>query len=347
MGDVTNAVNGINGMFGGLFDELNKAGQGVPEACYVPAEVSTANLSKVDICSSLGTVEKLEEELCPKELPDIPGFKKKNNTITLNANNAIKEYCNTIKNGISSVIGNLDIYGSDLGLGGAGEQVAYPNGKSADTIDESVKVKKILSAPESAANKALLSGDQTTLRALVKQTKLLGTDKDISQIKPEDFKAPQDFKAYNQQTQAVASATNSDVMMANPISVSSGINKKIEGKTGEAARIAAANESMRLNNAIDAGTAKRIGLIMEATARPDDIAIPTQDTINLLRPDLKIAMTAKIQQQIARQALVMAEVQQIDDARKNIVSLTAQKSVILNEKFDRDAAENYIDGLLE
>jgi hypothetical protein len=318
-----------------LFGELNKAGQGVPGTCYAPQNVQDAN-----VCSSLPALTNLEENLC-KDLPDIPGFKKKSSTTALNANSAVIQYCNTATRETAGAIGNVDIYAGDLG-----EEVKYPNGKTIQQIQNAINVKKILGAAESAANKAFLSGDQTTLRTLVKLMKLTNSQ-DISKIKPEDVKAPNDLKDYNLQTKALASLTNSDVIMSNPVSVSNGINEKISGKKGDAARTVAAQEAMKLNDAIDAGTTKRVGLIMEATARPDDIAIPTQDTINLLRPDLKIATVAKIQQQMARQALIMAEIQQIDDARKNIVSITAQKAAIMNEQFNKDAAENYINGLIQ
>jgi hypothetical protein len=332
-----------DGIIGDLFGELDKAGQGVPGTCYAPE-----NVPDVNVCGSLPALTNLEEDLC-SDLPNIPGFRKKSSTATLNTNSAMQQYCNTAAHNVSSTIGNIDIYATDLGLsGGRSEQTqtTYPNGKTAAQVQESISVKKILGSAESVANKAFLSGDQTTLRALVKHMKQTNTQ-DITKIKPEDFKAPSNLEDYNKQTKALASLTNSDVIMANPVSVSNGINEKIANKKGDAARTTAAQEAMKLNDAIDAGTAKRIGLILEAAAKPDDIAIPTQDTISLLRSDLKVAMTAKIQQQIAKEALIISAVQQQDDARKNIVSITAQKSAILNEKFDRDAAEDYIDRLLQ
>jgi hypothetical protein len=318
------------------WESLNNASKGVLGTCYQKPQVGSA-----DVCSALDSLGSVSADVCDRA-PNVPGLTKGTNVKSLSSS-ALKSYCQSAERNLSSAIGNMDIYKTENG----NVNSTYANGKTSQQVYDTVNPKKIIGAAESVANKAFFKGDQTTLRALVKQSKKANNLNDISKIKPTDFTAPKDFNDFREQREALAGLNNGDVIVANPVSVSNAINAKIEGKSGTSAKTEADKKAMELRDAIDGGTSNRIGLILEATAREDDIAIPTQDMIELLRDDLKPTMVAKIQQQMAREALVVSEVQQIDEARKNIISLTAQKTKVLNEKFDRSSAENYIDRLLQ
>lgn len=84
-----------------------------------------------------------------------------------------------------------------------------------------------------------------------------------------------------------------------------------------------------VNEKIDAATPKRIGLAIDIARQSDDLAIPTNDYVKYIKAEFRPQMIARINNQIKREAHIQSQIVLADETRKNLVSLSAQKAVII------------------
>lgn len=74
---------------------------------------------------------------------------------------------------------------------------------------------------------------------------------------------------------------------------------------------------------------------------------PTQEMVKLMRPDIQANEVAKIKDQMRREAKIRADLTLEAQKKKNIMELITKKSLIMNEKFDREQARATINAMLQ
>ena len=293
---------------------------------------------------------------CVPALPEIPNFDvcKLTEQVSLrgqfcgnniDGNNALKKLCAQgqakLKDKIvNSTIGSLPTFDTIFGT-----VPTLPSGRKIGDLDLDIAADKILKKAESIAYKSYTSGDQKVLKLLIDKlakdsnTKGSGKNvKDITSIKLEDLKVPQNMEEYYDEIKQLQEAATADIKIASA-------NKVAEQIGSDSTK--AQSTVKELHQLIDKGTNTRIGIAKEALSRSDDYAMPTEEGIKYLRPDYKIQAIGKIYNQQMREAFLVAQIQKEAEAQKNIVSITAKKQIIINTKFPREETENRINALIE
>lgn len=295
----------------------------------------------IDVCSSLPSLQNVGLDGCSM-LPEIPGFTKRSANLDLDANNYLKNYCQPAAKKTNSVISDVEIYGSDV-LNG---RKKYPSGATPESFYKN-SVKNILSN-NSVVKNGFMSNNQKVINDVLSYAKTKGTQ-DLTTITPDNLMegVPRDYNEYLSQKDGLSKLMIADEVSNSPTQISNSLSAKLQGRQGAAAK-EIANEFVHKNTQmIDDSTYNRIGYEIELQKKETDLAIPLQDSINYYRDDIKPEKIAQLKDQIRRESKIQAEILRKDKLRADIVSLVAQKTVIMNEKFDRVSAQNEIEALLK
>jgi len=295
----------------------------------------------IDVCGMLPNISNIGLDVCGM-LPNIPGYVKKSSNLGLDSligNN----YCNDVANQANNVIGDLDIYSSEDG------KTNYPSGTSTDYFyDDSNgagNVKNILSKT-SMIKDNFLNNNQGVVRETLNYAKLKNIS-DITKVKATDLKAPATYKKYLEQREGLAKITISDIVANTPLNVSSNVQAKIQDKQGASAKNATEQYIEKATDTIKANTSKRVGFEIALQRKKTDFAIPTEETLSLYTDEVRPQKLLLMKKQIRREAKIKADIILEDKLRSDIVALVAEKTLILNERFDRDEAEKSIEDLLK
>lgn len=333
----TDWINKGLGFFGygsinDIMDKLFKGLNGLTEesalsVCYVP-DIRNSSSKDFDICDYLNLPS---IDVC-SFAPNIPGFKKKG--MTFNENEYLKTLCRDKTKKIQSAVTDIDIFGN---MNKNGADVKY---------DEKYSTKKALADPNSIARRALTQGKQDELRLLITHTQK-GGEGDIGSIKTADLAAPATFSAYREERNLITDALMEDYVQKAPSTFAQDMRNKVkdENNTDKAFNMAG-KLTIKDQEFIDNSTNKRIQAYLDVYAQPDDFAMPTQEMIKLLDEDAKVEAIAKIKQQLKREALIISELKQVDNSRKNILNIIGRKAVIISRPFPREDTIEEIEKLV-
>jgi len=237
----------------------------------------------------------------------------------------------------SGILGGLPGAGVLFGDGGL-----FPSGITLDQLDDELQGAKIIKKVESVAYNAYMRNDQRLLKLLIEKRQKDGKTKDITNIKLDDLKAPKNMKTYNDEIKGLAEAATTDLKLASSRKVSEAI-----GNINASSEAQLTEMRDELYRAIDEGASHRILITKEAMSKTTDYAMPTEEGIKYLRSDYKAQAVANIYNQQMREAYIIAQIQREAEAQKNIVSITAEKQIILSAKFPREQVEERIRQLIE
>lgn len=296
----------------------------------------------LEICNMLPDLGSFGLDGC-SYLPNIAGFDKKTNNFNLDGNDFLKQYCLPASKKINSVISDIDIATKDVMNG----KKPLPNGKTInDYYDKAVE--NILAKP-SVANAHFTSNNQRVTKEILNtaaSNESLGND--LSKVKVSDIQAtvPKDYKSYQEQSKVAATILNRGEMINTPVQVSGALGTKLKGKEGASAKATAEDYIEQATNTINDTTEQKVQNEINLQRKDTDLAIPTQDSIDIYREDLKPEKVALLKDQLRREARIRADIEMKDKLRTDIVSLLGQKAVIMNEKFDRAAARDEIEALI-
>lgn len=307
--------------------------------CYKPKQYT------FDLCGSFPKISDIGVDVC-SALPNINGFEKKQQRLNIGDFSQINDYCNNIADRIQGVINSYEISGSENQQ--ENKEIKYPNGK---TFDEFYEIENAIGTPKNILkNKSFAATALTTSRHDI-LTEIFNYAKtnnisDIKNIKETDLKAPATYKKYLNERNALSKIKYLDIVTASPLNVSEVLAEKLKGKQGnEAVKIAndfVAEEIEKINT----GTPKRVGYAIEINKQANDLAIPTQETIDIYADGFKADGIVKIKDQLRREANIRADVEFADSIRSNIIMLVAKKAVIMNEKFDEQTARDEINQIV-
>lgn len=350
-GDLGGSLGGIgNGIIGGitgsglgsLFDAFNNLTGGAVGLCYYNANIK----SKIDICSQFSSINALQQNMCGI-LPDIGGigFQKKTNYVGISGA-GLQQFCNAnVNNRINNVISNLGIYDSEYRLS---DNINLPNGSNIDEyFSNIVNVKDIIASnKETYARSIILNSDQSELKALVDIGKISDI-KSLNDLELDSLKAPSSMSDYFKQRDGLSASVTNDLIIASPANVSGVLKGKLQNKKGAEAEKEANKYVAEINEKIDIGTPKRIGLAIDIARQSTDLAIPTNDYVKYMKAETRPRLILKINNQLKREAMIQSKIVLADEIRKNLVALSGQKAVIMNEKFDSAKAEQEINKLIK
>lgn len=108
------------------------------------------------------------------------------------------------------------------------------------------------------------------------------------------------------------------------------------------------NEAKKVADLLDAEAGEVYKTkIADVFKKEEFLSLPTKEYIDILRDDIKIENVQKIDNQIRISSEIKAEVAKEYQKKKDLIYLTAQKAVIMNEKFDVQAAKAEVEALIQ
>lgn len=332
-------------ILGDLFDNFNKLSGGAVGMCYINSNY------KIDVCSQFLGINNLQKNMC-SILPDLGsfGYQKKSNFVGINGA-GLNSFCRVGADKLNNVISSANIYDSEYKID---KNIPLPNGKSVNEYYSEIANPKAVfqTSKNTYAKDAFSKGDQGRMRIIVNAGKISNTNS-LNDIDINSLKAPNDYNDYLEQRDGLAATVTNDLIIASPANVSGVLAQKLNGKSGASAELIANQYVAEINEKIDAGTPKRIGLAVDLARNKgnkigeEDIVIPTQEYIKYFRIDQRPQLVAQIQFQIKREAYIQSKIVIQDESRKNLVALAAQKALIMNEKFDEEKAQQEINSLIK
>ncbi|WP_146745243.1 hypothetical protein [Helicobacter monodelphidis] len=361
--NLDNVLNmpGLGDLSGSIWDIFNDKTGSVASVCYDP-DLSSGDF---DACSVLQKYDNLSVDVC-KFVPDVPYFKKKKREVGFGGLVSLceskqKKFEDISSQGaIDAVSGIVDYTNIDT------LSLKLPNGLTYDdflrkwSFQEVISKKDSLVGSMAVASDALpfgtnqhsknFSDNQSVLFMLKDYAKSLSfsPSKSISAIKKEDLKAPRDLREYEEQRNERVKQLSVGFNQSSIQKLSSSISTTLNGQKldSEDAQNEANKIVVEAIKEVNNAKAQEIESALRLQRNVDDMAFPTQAQVDLLKDDLRPKMVAKIREQQLREANLIASIHQKYKRYEEKMYLVAEKAVIMNEKFDKEAAQKEIDSLL-
>lgn len=336
----------LNDGIGGIFDILDTATAGTLSVCYVPEKISTG---AGDICSFVNSLSELEMNVCDLA-PNIPGFQKKQKHLGLSGLKSlcdaqVKDFSNIASTTASNVAQH---YVDETGL--SEDKLTLANGMKPKDFAKRWNISSVLKKQTGTnlVREYIKDGKQEELKLLMDfDSSILGGKKDITEITIDDLKAPQTLEDYNEQRDELAKSLYKNNDEVSTRTVSNSVKVKLSEFNDSAKAKEAVNEL--LNNKkeqLRIARANEVGQRLRLKSDKNDLAIPTEETVQGVRRDLRPKLIAQIRKQQIREAEEIAKVNEKWDKREAMLELIAEKELIMNEKFDENSAKKEIETIL-
>lgn len=342
LGNIGSSIGGIGSAIGGFMNSVNsnlnrltKIINNVQDStigqCYVTKDVN------FDVCSLIPSVEG-SFDVCSLA-PELPGLKKKSKTFSA-SNSNLGLYCQNKEKygGIGGTsTDEVDVFNKGKEAG----KSKKPNYKSAGqggSLQNTLKA----GSPKNAAFKAFDQPKQEKISIVGENIGKNASDvtiEDVVETAPKDINEYLEFIDISQDT---ISKQSIDYTPYN-------FNEKIRGrlKAGTLNSVSAMSEAKKVADLLDAEAGEVYkNKIADVFKKEEFLSLPTKEYIDILRDDIKIENVQKIDNQVRISSEIKAEVAKEYQKKKDLIFLTAQKAVIMNEKFDVQAAKAEVEALI-
>jgi len=289
--------------------------------------------------------------------PAIPGLSKKSSIETLGfGTEKLREYCSSsINDKLSSVISDGEIWSIDNEL--ENENAKFPSGdtkeefyRGATPVLDVSKLNK--DRNDSITSMYFASKDpfhQQTAKYLIDLAKIKHVT-DVSKITTADVSVASDMIEYEKQVSQLSAAIAGDIKFTSANSVSSTLATKISSYTTSAAQNSqnstATKYVEKLKKIVEKNARNKKGLFKTLLADENDLAVPTQQTLDLYKDNIKPKYAMLIRKQQARESYIDSIVETEIKIRQDIIDLTAKKAVIMKFEFDESSAMSDIDSFV-
>ncbi|KAJ9816217.1 hypothetical protein QR412_06215 [Campylobacter jejuni] len=347
--NAANIDNILGDFLGGIFSALDKSSSQSLSMCYTP-ESNFGLDSSGDICSIVNKLPSMD--VCSL-VPEIPGFRKKSQSVSLSG---LRQLCKANTKAFSdissSALNNVAENVIDNSTGEISETTKLPNGKTVGSFVRSWNINNFVKEQTGKTNfvgTMLSSNNNQALRLAMDYSKSAeASGKEPGDISSADIKAPKTLEDYRKGRQELAKSFYSASEDVSASSISGGASLKVKGKKGKEAQSAAREYLTSKEDDFNMAKANEIGnaLSVYNANRPGNLAIPTQEYVDILRQDLQPTAVAQIRKQQLEEAEIIARITEKWDRKKAIAALVADKEVIMNEEFDNEAAQKEIDQIV-
>lgn len=212
-----------------------------------------------------------------------------------------------------------------------------PNGIDLNTFNKTWDINNILKN-DSVVSSYLKQGSHKEVSLLMDYSKSYNSKTNPKNIKIEDVKAPPDLNTYKRNIDE--SVKNHRAIMQNASPTQSATLARSKLSNDSSADIS--ELSNQLKSDYDNAKIAEIGNTL-AVSDYKKIAIPTQEYIELLRPDLQLSAIAQIRKQQAQEIAIITQIEEKWDRKYNLAKLLIDKEVILAQTFDEDSAKQEVE----
>ena len=321
------------------FDDLTF---GIVSKCYNIPQPTDLN-----VCSYIPDIDDVGVNVC-KYLPGATGVDKR----TLKLRALKRNLCMGDKadEAIYRAGREYEIFQMD-GLGGNTDSGTNKN-KVKDKITAYEDMPQAVATENTLANTAFMSGNNRVMNEMMI---LLRTNNDkkmkLEDITKDDLVASltATIEAYDKEVETKTELLNLNLEYTTPTAMSNYFenNFKSANLSGKSAVNIASDYLQKQQQTIDTQLNNQIGDAINANRKDSDLVNPTQEMVKLMRPDLQANEVAKIKDQMRREAKIRADLTLEAQKKKNIMELITKKSLIMNEKFDREQARATINAMLQ
>ncbi|MBR8466502.1 hypothetical protein KDE13_09165 [Campylobacter sp. faydin G-140] len=339
IGKTGRIINSGFDLLGSLFDKIDELSYGTLSKCY---PISTP---KVDLCDRLPDLEARIPNVC-----SLYPYSTGNYSKVYSSNEYLKKYCSTRDKQKGKESGTIDtvqtssqeISSSKTGggkySGGSTPKQHYGsggNGSFGNVISE-----------KSASNTAFISEKWDNLKAIDDYSKASG--KAVKDITPDDIVAtlPATQDDYFKERDNLVAPLTADLIEYSPYNVAIMLEQELKSLQGTSAKNKADNIINTALRKLEEGDIQRKGFALNLYRNKDDLIYTSQEFVKLFRDDKKIETVAKIKEQQLREVKILADIDEEAQTRKNLLLLTEQKALIMNEKFNRDLIRQEINSLI-
>ncbi len=339
---IDKAIGGLDSILGGglsginsNLDKLNKVldkVQGSPIGqCY------TIPQAKLDICSLIPDME-AGFDVCSLA-PNLPGLQKKSKRMSQDTS-PLKAFCENKEKytGIGGV-GNTD---TSILTGGSSEEskensYQMPGGKG--------NINRILTG-KSSANTALMQNDQSKLNLIKNIGDAKG--KNLEDVTIEDVvaTAPKDIKEYTNKRDILVNAEIKFSIENSPYRFAKKLSNKVGKISGNDPSSVVSSEVNEVYKVLTTEAKELIKNELTRAFNDEFLVNPTREHIDILRQDIKVENVEKINNQMLSEAKIVKNVITNLEKKKDLISLTAEKVVIMNTVFDVASARAEVEALI-
>ena len=320
--------------------------------CY---EFDTSILEIDDMCGLINYDISVNTGIC-SALPDISYFNKSSNNDSISySSQLLKDYCGSSTEKLNSITSDAVNYFADESKDGTkklanGDTLdKYYTERIPEDLTETIKKNSIFSEYLKSNN----PNDQDAIDYLVNVGKKISdfsANDDLSSIKPEDVKVTDNMVTYKKDVKRFSASMMKDVVEASPVNISNDLSQSLstyDNASDQSNAYSDANDYVKkINTVIEETSSQRKGMYKYLLREKDDIAIPTQQTLDLYKPELRARYAAQIKRQQTRDAFVEYMVDSQVQMMKDITTLVSKKSVIMKSRFDESKAKDDIDSLV-
>lgn len=162
--------------------------------------------------------------------------------------------------------------------------------------------------------------------------------------------AAQNINEYVDRVKELSTKINDDLDLSSPTTISENLSAVLppyQGISGkETSSQLASVQTDYVNKKINDNAREKKGILKTLLASEDDLAIPTQETLDKYSINVRPKYAMLIQRQQMREAYIDALVDTETKLKQDIVNLSTKKAVIMKSSFDRAAASSEIDSLI-
>lgn len=340
--------------------------------CYQP----NIDLSSItDICKLLEYSKNETIGVC-SSLPDIPGLSALNSAGISQkfgvSTNKLQSYCNDIKSEATGYLKtqkerftnvtsmtNLWTLQNDTTSEGT-----LPNGQNLEqfyddisiTLEDKENIKE--NREDNLFLSYLLSKDKFHQATAKFMMDTYGMNMDSTepnrlstfQIEEDTPLTSQNMKEYENGVVELSNKINDDLDLSSPTTISenlSAVLQPYQNITGqETSNKLASLQTDYVNKKISDNAREKKGMLKTLLSSEDDLAIPTQETLNKYNISVRPKYAMLMQRQQMREAYIDAMVDTETKLKQDIVNLSTKKAVIMKSSFDKVGAEGEIDRLI-
>lgn len=331
------------GYYEEYFNKFDKLTFGVVSKCYNMPQPTDLN-----VCSYIPDIDDIGVNVC-KYLPGASGTDRR----TLKLRALKRNLCMGDKadEAIYRAGREYEIWQMD-GLGGVGGNT--DDGTNKNKVKEKSAaysgMPEAVAAENTLANTAFMSGNNKILNEMMIIART-NKDKSLENITKDDLvnSLPTSIEEYDKEVETKTELLNLNLEHTTPTAMSNYFENNLinSNLSGQAAVNSASQHLQKQQQTIDTQLNNQIGEAINMQRKDTDLINPTQEMVRLMLPDRQASEVVKIKDQIRREAKIRADLTLEAQKKKNIMELITKKSLIMNEKFDREQARATINAMLQ
>lgn len=308
--------------------------------CYSLPKLNVEN----DICSYMPSIQQ-SFDVCSLA-PEIPGLTKKSHNQTLGLD--LKQYCrNKVK--YSSVGGIVTTYSSfgDMDISGGANDEAE---KSMLYNETKGSLAKVFEKGKETSLIRIATNDLNQEKMRLISNIGLNLDKDITSVTIDDVvdsSIPKNDKEYIDFVKLRFTKNASSSIEYSPYNFQKILKQKLNNQPPENFQKITQDFLSQIYRLLEIEADEKLNFELSKNFKKDYLATPNKTYFKALRDDLKVGKVLEFNKQLNEESEVYIKNREELENKKNLLALTAEKTMIMSVKFNAEQARAEIEALIK